>query len=217
MTEIHYLLFDLDDTLYTNASGLFQEVGERIEHWTAETLGIGLKEAQKLRRVYYKTYGTTMAGLVQEHPEVDIDGYLDYVHDVDVSQYLQPRPELAAMLASLPVPKAVFTNSITDWAERVTRQLGIRECFEHIFDVRTVDYRSKPDPYAYAWVLQTLDRAGPACAMLDDQVSYLEGAAKVGMTTILVREGSKVVDGIDYAVDDIMAAEPVLKRLLLLG
>ncbi len=214
MREIQYLLFDLDDTLYTNASGLFLEVGKRIERWTAEALGVGLEEARALRRVYYNTYGTTMAGLVREHPEVAIDAYLDYVHDVDVTRYLSPHPALAAMLDHLPVPKAVFTNSIKSWAERVTKQLGIRECFEHIFDVRAVNYRSKPDPHAYTWVLETLDLPGEACVMLDDQVSYLTGASDAGMRTILVRRGGKAMNGVDFAVDHILEAERPLQRLL---
>jgi putative hydrolase of the HAD superfamily len=214
MTEIRYLLFDLDDTLYTNASGLFREVGERIERWTSRALGIDRKEAGALRRTYYTKYGTTMAGLVKEHPEVDIDDYLDDVHTVDVSRYLAPDPALDAMLAALPAPKAIFTNSIADWAERVTRQLGVRDRFEAIYDVRAVGYRSKPDAYAFDWVLRTLGLPGSACVMLDDQASYLTGAKASGMRTILVRDGAKPTNGIDFAVNHILEAEPVLQRLL---
>jgi len=214
MADIRYLLFDLDDTLYTNASGLFNEVGGRIERWTAAALGLDLAEAKSLRRRYYEQYGTTMAGLRNEHPEVDIDAYLDDVHAVDVSRYLSPDPALDAMLASLPAPKAILTNSITDWAERVTQQLGIRHHFEAIFDVRSVGYRSKPDRFAFEWVLQTLDLPGPACVMLDDQASYLTGATQVGMHTVLVKHGARPTHGIDFAVNHILEAEPILQRML---
>mgnify|MGYP000962200727 CR=1 FL=1 len=215
MDKIQYLLFDLDDTLYTNTSGLFVEVGARIESWTARTLGIHPDEARALRRRYYTAYGTTMAGLLREHADVvDIDSYLNYVHDVDVSRYLTPSPDLASMLQALPVSKAVFTNSITSWAERVTTQLGIRQCFDTIFDVRAVDYHSKPDPHAYSKVLNTLGLPGEACVMLDDQASYLAGAARAGMRTIWVREGGTATDGIDYAVDHVLDSGPILRRLL---
>ena len=214
MTGVRYLLFDLDDTLYTNASGLFREVGERIERWTAHALGIDREAAKALRRTYYTKYGTTMAGLRKEHPEVDIDAYLDDVHAVDVSRYLAPDHALDAMLTGLPAPKAVFTNSIADWAERVTRQLGIRDHFEAIYDVRAVGYRSKPDAYAFDWVLGALGLPGPACVMLDDQVGYLAGATAAGMRTILVREGAKPTNGIDFAVNHVLEAEPILQRLL---
>jgi putative hydrolase of the HAD superfamily len=155
-----------------------------------------------------------MSGLLHEHAEVDIDGYLDYVHDVDVSQYLAPDPALAKMLEELPVPKAIFTNSICDWAERVTQQLGVRHLFEHIFDVRAVGYRSKPDPHAYSWVLETLKVPGETCVMLDDQPTYLAGATKAGMTTILVHPEASQTNGVDYKVERLLDAEPILRDLL---
>jgi len=214
MSGIRYLLFDLDDTLYTNASGLFTEVGQRIEAWIAATLALPIDEAKTLRRRWFVDYGTAMSGLVKEHPELDVDAYLDHVHDIDVSRYLAPNPALAEMLQALPAPKAVFTNSIGSWAEKVTRQLGIRDCFEAIYDVRAVGYRSKPDPYAFTWVLERLGLPAPAVVMLDDQVSYLAGATAVGMRTVLVRKGAQAVDGIEYQVDGILEAGPLLRRLL---
>ena len=90
MTAIKHLLFDLDDTLYTDVSGLFDEVGLRIEQWTLQALHVSETEARILRRHYFTTYGTTMAGLLREHPGVDIDDYLDYVHDLDITRYLDP-------------------------------------------------------------------------------------------------------------------------------
>lgn len=211
---IRYLLFDLDDTLYTNASGLLNEVGQRIEHWTAQALRVHPDEAKRLRRRYFETYGTTMAGLLAEHPEVDIDAYLDYVHDVDIQRYLAPNPALDAMLARLPRPKSVFTNSITSWAERVTQRLGIRDHFDHVFDVRAVGYKSKPHPHAYDHVLRTLDLPGEACVMLDDGVAYLRGAKAAGMTTIQVRAGATPNGHVDHVVATVLDAEPVLQKLL---
>jgi putative hydrolase of the HAD superfamily len=214
MTSSQYLLFDLDDTLYTNTSGLFMDVGQRIIAWTAQALNIPEAEAEALRRTYYQTYGTTMAGLLHDHPHVDIDDYLEYVHDIDITRYLQPDPALDAMLHDIQAPKAIFTNSITGWAERVTGRLGVRDHFEHIFDVRAAGYRSKPDPHTYNHVLTTLDLPGSACVLLDDQATYLAGAAQAGMHTILVHAGSHATEGVDYAVEHVLEAQPILTALL---
>ncbi len=214
MTAIKHLLFDLDDTLYTDVSGLFDEVGLRIEQWTLQALHVSETEARILRRHYFTTYGTTMAGLLREHPGVDIDDYLDYVHDLDITRYLDPDPRLAEMLSRLPAPKSVFTNSIASWAERITQHLGVRKYFEHIFDVRAVGYRSKPDLHAFNWVLGTLNLPGEACVLLDDRVSYLQGAATAGIHTVLVRKGGQVTDGVDFAVDHVLDAEPIIQQLL---
>ena len=214
MGHVQYLLFDLDGTLYTDETGLFAEVGSRIEGWVAEKLNLSLDAAKQLRHDYYIRYGTTMAGLLHDHPDLDIDAYLDYVHDVDVSQYLDPDPRLDQMLFNLPLPKVIFTNSISNWAERIATRLGVRNHFQQIFDVRAVDYYCKPHHHAFSSVLNRLNVDGKACIMLDDQPSYLSGAAKAGMRTILVRPGGVVADGIDAAVSHVLDAEPVLKAWL---
>lgn len=214
MNPIQYLLFDLDDTLYTNTSNLFAVVGQRIEAWTSQTLGITLAEARALRHQYFRAYGTTLVGLRRHHPEADVDAYLDYVHAIDVTRHLEPAPELDAMLARLPAPKVIFTNGIVDWAERVTGRLGVRQHFERIIDVRAIGYRSKPDAYAYQYVLDSLGVPGFACAMLDDQPGHLLAAAAAGMRTVLVRPGGRADDGIEFAVNTVLEAEPILQKLL---
>jgi putative hydrolase of the HAD superfamily len=211
---VEYILFDLDDTLYTNDTGLFKELGTRLVDWVAQQLNISLEESAVLRHDYFVNYGTMMRGLLLHHPEVDIDAYLDYVHDIDVSRYIAPNPALDGMLSRLDVAKAVFTNSVADWAERILQQLGVRRHFTHIIDVRAVDYQSKPHPHAFERALEILGTPASACVMVDDQVSYLRGAMDVGMRTVLVREGVMLTDGIDCAVDNILAAEPILQRWL---
>lgn len=209
-----YILFDLDDTLYTSDTGLFKELGSRLVDWVARQLHISLEESAALRREYFVNYGTMMRGLLLHHAEVDIDAYLDYVHDIDVSRYIAPNPALDGMLSRLDVGKAVFTNSVEDWAERILRQLDVRRHFTHIIDVRAVDYQSKPHPHAFERALEILGAPASACVMVDDQVSYLRGAATAGMRTVLVQPGATIVDGIDDAVDTILDAEPILQKWL---
>jgi hypothetical protein len=128
MSQLQYLLFDLDGTLYTDETGLFAEVGKRIEHWVAEQLGLTPCAAKHLRREYYLQYGTTMAGLLRDHPELDIDAYLDFVHDVDVTKYLEPDPQLDLMLSTvLPAGQTALPCS---WA------------FENIFNISLMSARS---------------------------------------------------------------------------
>lgn len=209
-----YILFDLDQTLYTNDSGLFEQVGARIIAWTVKHLQVSLEAAQMLRHEYFVAYGTMMRGLLLHHPEVNIDAYLDYVHDIDVSHYIAPNPALDRMLSRLDVAKAVLTNSIADWAERILQQLGIRHHFTHIIDVRAVDYQSKPHPHAFERALEILGTPASACAMVDDQVSYLRGATALGMRTVLVHSDAHIEDGIDCAVESILDVEPILQQWL---
>ena len=52
--------------------------------------------------------------------------------------------------------------------------------------------------------------------MLDDQPSYLSGATKAGMRTILVRPDGVTSNGIDATVPYILDAEPMLESMVLL-
>lgn len=211
---IQVLLFDLDDTLYTNATGLFSEVGQRIEAWLVQALHISPAAAHALRHEYHARYGTTMAGLLHHHPHVDVEDYLENVHQVDVRKYLRPDPALKAMLARLPPPKLIFTNAITSWAERILKELEIREHFARIVDVRDVHYLAKPRPEAYTQLLAQLEIPGSACVLLDDQRPNLQTAAQFGMRTILVRPGGMSGDGVEAAVATVLEAEPILQRWL---
>ncbi|MEA3309781.1 MAG: pyrimidine 5'-nucleotidase [Chloroflexota bacterium] len=213
MTQIQYLLFDLDDTLYTNASGLFAHVRERIDEWLIAALEVSNRTAGKLRDEYYQQYGTTMAGLLQHHPGVDIDDYLDYVHEFDVAPYLQPNPQLAEILEQFSQPKVIFTNAIASWAEKVLMRLGIRSYFTELIDVRAVDYLSKPRPAAYELALARLNVPGSACILLDDQPRNLKAAAEFDIRTVLVRSGGEVEPGIDFAVSSIMQIQEPLRIL----
>lgn len=211
---LQYLLFDLDDTLYTNASGLFGELGQRIEAWLAQAFSLSPEAAHTLRREYHARYGTTMTGLLRHHPGADVEDYLEVVHQIDVAQYLAPDPALGAMLGRLPVSKLIFTNGIASWAERILAQLDVREHFERIVDVRDVGYLAKPRPEAYTRLLALLQVPGAACVLLDDQRPNLQTAAQFGMRTVLVRPGSAPGAGAEFAVGSVLEAEPVLHCLL---
>ncbi len=211
---LRYLLFDLDETLYTDTSGLFQEVGARIEAWLARTLHLSPEEARALRRRHFQTYGSTMMGLLHEHPGVDIEDYLEAVHRVPVEQYLVPTPELDAMLNRLPLTKVIFTNSTVAWTERVLQALGVRHHFARIIDVHAVAFHGKPAPVAFRRALALLGASGPECIFVDDQARNLRVAATFGIHTILVRAGAQVEEGIEAAVARIVEIEPVVLRWL---
>ena len=68
-----FILFDLDDTLYPRNSGLMKELGQRIQIWLCNQLGLTPEEGFTMRRGYYHRYGTTLGGLVAEQAVEDRD------------------------------------------------------------------------------------------------------------------------------------------------
>lgn len=182
-----YILFDLDNTLYTPERELFSLIDLRINRYMNEVVGIPLDEVDSLRRSYWQRYGVTMQGLMRHHG-VDPEDYLSYVHDIDVAGRLQPDPALRAALVTIPLRRAVFTNSSRKHSERVLSALGLDGLFEEIFDIRVANYLPKPSPEPYHAVLDRIGMPASRCIMVEDSPENLMTAKKLGMGTILVGE-----------------------------
>lgn len=180
------LFFDLDDTLYDSSCGLWEAIRIRMGRYMEERLGLAPEEANRLRHEYFTNYGTTLRGL-QFHHQVNVDEYLAYVHDLPLTQFIQPDPELRRMLTSLPQRKFIFTNADREHAARVLQVLQLEDCFDGIIDVRAIDFVCKPDPLAYRLALKLSGENNPAsCLLVDDSIRNLAPARLMGFTTVLV-------------------------------
>ncbi|HEX9857879.1 MAG TPA: pyrimidine 5'-nucleotidase, partial [Paracoccaceae bacterium] len=89
-------VFDLDNTLYHPSARLFDQIEVRMTAWVMQALGVEKPEADHLRRHYWARYGTTLAGLMQEHG-IDPAPYLTDVHDISLA-HLEPDATLAARI-----------------------------------------------------------------------------------------------------------------------
>ena len=207
-----YLILDLDETLYPRSAGLMAEIGRRIPLYMIERMGFAPDEAERLRRLYFMQYGTSLRGLQIENG-VDADDYLRFVHDVPVEEYLAPNAALDAMLGRIRLDKVIFTNADAAHARRVMERLGVTRHFSQVIDIRVVDYHCKPDPEAYRRVLDVLGVPGTACVMVEDAARNLKPARELfGMTTVIV--DGQMAEGVDYAIGDLMQLEGLLNRLL---
>jgi len=193
-------LFDLDNTLYPASCNLFGQVDARMASFIGELLSITEAEARELQKRYYRTYGTTLRGLMLEH-SMPADKFLDFVHAIDVS-VIPPDPKLDAALGALQGRKLIFTNGSIRHAENVLAQLGVAHRFEAIFDIVAADYMPKPDPAPYSAVVRRFDLAPARTCMVEDLPRNLVPAAALGMTTVLVK-GTHELTEIDNAGDHI--------------
>jgi len=178
-------VFDLDNTLYPADCNLFAEIDTRMGEFISERFGVSPEEAQRMRKHYYYTYGTTLAGLMRLH-DVPPELFLDYVHDIDLA-VVAPAPELGAAIDALPGRKFVFTNGSRKHAEAVIERLGVSGQFEGICDIHALDYiYPKPMPEAYERFASAHRVAPHRAAMFDDLPHNLQTAHALGMTTVLV-------------------------------
>ena len=154
---------------------------------SSASLGVSSEEAHDVQKRYWLAYGTTLAGLMEEH-DIDADRYLSYVHDIDASTYLRPNPELAEVLAALPQRKAIFTNATSDHARNILTVLDILPHFEALIGMTEVGYLCKPNPLAYERCLAAIGVDARRCMFIEDSADNLIPAQTMGMTTVLIGE-----------------------------
>jgi putative hydrolase of the HAD superfamily len=182
------VLFDLDNTLYSENCGIFDRIDRRMNDWLISRLDVKPEEVDEFRHNYFMKYGTTLRGLMLFH-DVDPHDFLDYVHDVPVHEFLSADQELRKLLERIELRKVVFTNSNLKHANRVLDALGVRDLFERIYDIEAMDFVPKPNPEPYHSVLRYLNLPPDECLLIDDMERNLAPAREIGMSTILIGDG----------------------------
>lgn len=175
-------IFDLDNTLYPAHSNLFAKIDKKMGEFVSDFLGVDLPEAKTVQKKYFHEFGTTLNGLMRNHG-MDPKGFLDYVHDIDVTD-LATAPELSTALEELEGRKIIFTNGSHYHATNVASQLGIEHHFEHIFDIVAADYRPKPDMSVYEKLVQELEINPKKAVLFEDMAKNLAPAREMGMITV---------------------------------
>lgn len=206
--NLRFVLFDLDNTLYPTSCGLWEEIGNRINLYMIERLGMDPLDVTKQRQEFLHAFGTTLNALRRYYP-VDPNDFLDFVHDIPLDKYIQYDPELDGMLARMKLRKIIFTNADAKHARRVLSRLRIMRHFESIVDIHLLDFLNKPDPRSYAKALDFVEAQPEECILIEDSVSNIEAARKLGITTVMVG-GMTGNDGADYQIESITQLEKLL-------
>jgi putative hydrolase of the HAD superfamily len=185
---IKYLLFDLDNTLYSIRYGLEENVALRIRKFLAAWMGMGEEEAMAERRKGISHYGTTLEWLMEEKKFTDIEEYYSFVHPEGEVDSLRPDPELREFLSCLSCPKAILTNSNREHADRVLEKLELGDIFTHIFDMRWNNLKGKPRPDVFMRVLKVLGKNPEEVLFIDDYPKYVAGFNALGGAGVLLDE-----------------------------
>jgi putative hydrolase of the HAD superfamily len=201
-------IFDLDLTLYAPEHKIMDQVRDRIALFVEDYFDIDSAAAHRIRHEYWRSYGTTLGGLMAEHG-VDLHAYLDFVHDVDLS-LLKPCPRLRRGIEALPGRKLIFTNADAPYAKRVLAARGLEGLFEGMMDIHAMDHRPKPDPVSYAKFCATFHVRPETALFVEDSVHNLEPAHAMGMTTVWINHSSDAEAGgtdcpayVDHEIADV--------------
>ena len=122
-SQINTWIFDLDNTLYSADSGIFQQVHDLMGKYVSSYLNISIDEAKKIQRSYYKEHGTTLRGMMDNHG-VHPDHFLAEVHKLDYS-IVGPNHQLNKELKKLSGRKIIYTNANMQHALSVLDRLEL--------------------------------------------------------------------------------------------
>ena len=186
-SKINTWIFDLDNTLYSADSGIFQQVSELMGKFLADHLKINLDEAKKIQKKYYKQHGTTLRGMMDNHG-TDPDLFLREVHKLDYS-IVGPNQKLNKELKKLRGKKIIYTNANLQHVNDVLLRLELTNFFDEIFDIKMANYIPKPEILPYKEIIDKLGIDPESAAMFDDIAKNLVPAKNVGFTSIWINAG----------------------------
>ncbi len=184
LESIKYWLFDLDNTLYSGQTKVFEQVDKKMSQYISKKLNVDIKEAKKIQKNYFYKYNTTLNGMIKNH-KIDADEFLDFVHDIDVD-FLKKDLHLAEELKKLDGKKIIFTNGSKKHAINITQRIGIDQYFDDIFDIVDSKFIPKPAVEPYIKLVEKHKIDPKLCVFIEDIARNLKPAYEMGMKTIWI-------------------------------
>jgi putative hydrolase of the HAD superfamily len=191
LVDVDTWVLDLDDTLYSPANGLAEQMKTRIRAYLSEYFGTDEPGARRIQAELIAAHGTTLRGLMtteglDAHEVLAFERHLDY-------SVLRPDALLVEAIAALPGRKFVFTNGSAYHAEQALPRLGLGEHFDGVFDILAGQLIPKPYPESYRRFVEQFSIDPGRAAFFDDLAVNLTVPEELGMATVLV--GGEAVAG----------------------
>ena len=185
LAEIKYWIFDLDNTLYSGDTKVFDQVDKKMSKFISEKLNVSLEEAKKIQKNYFHEYNTTLNGMIKNH-EIDADEFLEFVHDVDLN-FLKEDKLLRQEINNLNGKKFIFTNGSKAHAANVTKRIGIEKLFDGVFDIVESDFIPKPSIEPYKKIIEKYKIEPQYSIFIEDIARNLKPAHELGMKTVWIK------------------------------
>ena len=183
--SIKYWIFDLDNTLYSGQTKVFEQVDKKMSKYISNKLKNNLEEAKKIQKDYFYEYSTTLNGMIKNH-KIDPAEFLEFVHDVNID-FLQKDYKLAEEIKKLDGKKIIFTNGSRKHAINVTKKIGIDKLFDGIFDIVNANYVPKPSIESYKKLVQEHKIDPKLSVLVEDIARNLKPAYEMGMKTVWIK------------------------------
>ena len=182
--SIKYWIFDLDNTLYSAKTKVFDQVEKKMTEYVSNKLNTNMDEARKIQKNYFYKYNTTLNGMIKNH-KIDPDEFLDFVHDINID-FLEKDHELGKQIKNLKGKKIIFTNGSRKHAINITKRIGIDQYFDDIFDIVNANFIPKPALEPYKKLVEKHKIDPKLCVLVEDIARNLKPAYEMGMKTIWI-------------------------------
>ena len=182
--SIKYWIFDLDNTLYSGKTKVFEQVDKKMSEYISVKLKISVEEAKKIQKNYFYEYSTTLNGMIKNH-KIDPKEFLNYVHNIDFS-IVKPDEELNDLIKKIPGKKIIFTNADISYVKKILTNLNLNNIFYDIYDIEKMNFLPKPNMETYRKLIAKYNVDVKKAIFFDDIPQNLLPAAKLGLKTVHV-------------------------------
>jgi len=184
LQSIKFWIFDLDNTLYSGNTKVFEQVDKKMTEYISKKLKVDKEEAKKIQKKYFHEYNTTLNGMIKNH-KINANEFLEFVHDINID-FLQKDLALAKEIEKLDGIKIIFTNGSRKHALNVTKKLGVDQLFDDIFDIVDCDFIPKPLMEPYKKLVKKHKIDPKLCVLVEDIARNLKPAYEMGMKTVWI-------------------------------
>ena len=182
--SIKYWIFDLDNTLYSGETKVFEQVDKKMSKYISDKLNVSIERAKKIQKNYFHKYNTTLNGMIKNH-KIDANEFLEFVHDIDLG-FLKKEQKFNEELKKLDGKKIIYTNGSKKHALNVTKKIGIDQYFDGIFDIVDSNFVPKPLIEPYKKLVEKHKIDPKLCVFIEDIARNLKPAYEMGMKTIWI-------------------------------
>ena len=193
-------IFDLDNTLHDARARIFPAMHEQINAYLRRYFGVDAAGADEIRTRFWRTYGTTLNGLMRHHG-ADPRHFLRETHVFpELADMVVHENALKHALRRLGGVKLVFSNAPRHYVEEVLRVMGLARAFDGVYTIEDARYRGKPALHGFHRLLRTHDLDPHRCAFIDDALENLRAAHRLGMSTVWVSRERRRVPFVDLRI-----------------
>ena len=193
-------IFDLDNTLHDARARIFPSMHGQINAFLKRNFGVDEDGANALRERFWRTYGTTLNGLMRHHG-VHPRRFLAETHVFpELADLVVHENALKHALERLGGTKLVFSNAPRHYVGQVLKAIGLARYFDAVYAIEDARYRGKPALHGFHFLLRKHNLDPHRCAFVDDMLDNLRTAHRLGMSTVWVSPTRRRVPFVDIRI-----------------